>query len=341
MKQSKEHLLHTIHGCLMGVACGDAMGMPSSMMSPDAVRKHFPKGITKFLKAPADHPIHATLEAGEITDDTQQTLVLADAILEDGKVDPHGIAHRLLAWAESLNGFDTLLLGPSSLRALRAIKEGKDIREAGPFGDTNGASMRIAPVGIINCGNVKKTVADVILACLPTHNTNIAISGASAVACAIGASIKKKQSIDSIINIALRGAALGMRFGNPWIGASIAKRTELALEIVSKKQSEKNMLRNLYDVIGAGVATTETIPVSLALFYYAKGDPIRTVQLTANLGGDADTLGAIAGAIAGAFAGIDAFPNYYKDTIERVNDLNLESYAERLANWIIDHGTND
>lgn len=333
MKQSNIQLVKRIHGCLMGVACGDAMGMPTSMMSPDAIRKHFPKGISDFVKAPKNHPIHAGLAAGQVTDDTQQTLVVADAILEDGLVDPLGIARRLLAWAESLNGLETALLGPSSLRALRAIKEGKNINETGPFGDTNGASMRISPVGIIHRGALRDTVDDVALACLATHNTDIAISGASAVACAVGAAVAGTRSIDRIIEAALRGATLGMKRGRPWIGASIVKRTEFALDIVKRRTSEKKILQDLYDYVGAGVATTETIPVCLAIVAYAEGDPVRTVKLTANLGGDADTIGAIAGSIVGAFAGIDAFPMRYRETIETVNNLRLEEYAIRLSEW--------
>ncbi|RKY47431.1 MAG: ADP-ribosylglycohydrolase family protein, partial [Candidatus Neomarinimicrobiota bacterium] len=37
-----------IKGCLVGVAAGDAMGMPSSMMSPKTIQKVFGK-IRTFL----------------------------------------------------------------------------------------------------------------------------------------------------------------------------------------------------------------------------------------------------------------------------------------------------
>lgn len=331
----RNSLMERIYGSLMGVAVGDAMGMPTSMLDPDRIKTLFPGGIHDFLPAPANHPIHSGMVAGQVTDDTQQTLVIADSILEAGKVDPELIARKLLLWAESFKAFSSLLLGPSSMRALQAFQAGTSIEKTGAHGDTNGASMRIAPVGVINLGDVEGTVRDVALACKPTHNTNIAIAGASAIACALGACVRGERSLEGIISIALEGVVKGMKLGNPWLGASIVRRTELALDILRHAASESQVLRDLYEVIGASTSTTETVPTSLALFYYSRGDPVRTAQLAARMGGDADTIGAIAGSIAGAYAGIEAFPQSMCETIERVNHCGLNLYAARLGDFAI------
>ena len=113
--------------------------------------------------------------AGQVTDDTQQTLLIADSIIEKQKIDPEDIAARLIKWADEINAFTTMAVGPSSLRALYAIKEGKSVHETGSVGDTNGSVMRIGAVGIFGKGDLKRTVDAVEKACLPTHNTNIAI----------------------------------------------------------------------------------------------------------------------------------------------------------------------
>jgi ADP-ribosylglycohydrolase len=330
-----EHIFKSIYGCLMGVACGDAIGMPTSMLSPDRIRIIFPEGISKFEPAPNTHPIHQNYIAGQTTDDTQQTLIIAQSIIEDKEVNARNIAHRILKWAEESNGFQSLLLGPSSLRALQSLRDGVDIKETGTFGDTNGAAMRIAPIGIINLGNVEGTIRDVQKACLATHNTNIAISGASSVACAIGLCIPKKPSLDEIIDIGIVAAERGMTCGNQWIGASISRRIQFALDIVRRAESKNQVLQDLYELVGATVATTETVPVSFALVYYAAGDPLETIQLAANLGGDADTIGAIAGSIAGAYAGIDAFPQEYIEIIESVNSLKLEQISKQLSDFVV------
>ena len=47
-----------IYGCLVGVAAGDAMGMPTSLMSRKAIRDTFPDYIEDFLPAPEGHVIH-------------------------------------------------------------------------------------------------------------------------------------------------------------------------------------------------------------------------------------------------------------------------------------------
>jgi ADP-ribosylglycohydrolase len=319
----------------MGVACGDAMGMPTSMYNPETVRLHFPDGIHDFQPAPATHPIHSGLVAGQVTDDTQQTLAIADAILECGCVDSVAIMRKLLAWAESMDAFSSSLLGPSSLKALQLFKAGAPLETTGKYGDTNGASMRISPVGIINYGDISRTVDDVARACLPTHNTDIAIAGASAIACAIGRCIAGERSLDSVFSAAVQGAELGITKGNSWIGASIPRRVRLAFDIVVTAGSEQTILRNLYDIVGATVTITETVPTCLALVKYANGDPLKTILFAANMGGDADTIGAIAGSIAGAYAGIDAFPIEYRRRIEEVNHCELERHALQLADFII------
>jgi len=327
-------LKEKIYGCLVGVAAGDAMGMPTAMMSPEKIRTIFKDYVEDFLPAPAGHSIHANMRAGQITDDTQQTLVIADSILAHHTIDPTDIARRLITWCESVNAFDTLILGPSSSRSLLSIKQGKPIREAGIFGDTNGACMRISPVGIYAMGELERTVESVALACLPTHNTNIAISGASAIAMAIGTALSGESNVDSIIQRALQAAEMGMLKGNIWYGASILKRTELALQIVTSHQNRTSIMNDLYNIIGAGVAITETVPLALAVLKMTAGDPVDAIRIAVNLGGDCDTTASIIGGMCGAIAGIRAFPDKWIEKIEEVNHLHLDQYAQKLYDLV-------
>jgi ADP-ribosylglycohydrolase len=323
-------LFDKIYGCLIGVAAGDAMGMPSSMMDPEIIRQTFNSGIKNFLAAPAGHIIHNGLKAGEITDDTQQTLLVADSLIEQGCVDPQDIANRLIKWAESLGAFDSAMLGPSTLRSLYAIRSGRSIEESGSVGDTNGAAMKISPVGIYGMGNMKRTLQAVSQACLPTHNTNIAIAGAAAIAIAVGTAIHTKSSVDQIIQLALQAAELGMKKGNIWFGASIPERTKLALSIVARSSGLEEAMRELYQVIGAGVMMTETVPTCLAIVKMADGNPVEAIRIAANLGGDCDTIASIVGAICGAISGAKHLPAQWIKTIEDVNHLQLDQYAFKL-----------
>lgn len=330
---TKEEIFKKAYGTLLGVAAGDALGMPSSMMSPEAIKETFKEKITTFLPAPEGHVIHFGMKAGEITDDTQQTLVLADIFLEEGKFSKESVAKRLLAWAKKIEGFSNTMLGPSSLRSLKRIEEGFPIDEAGTMGDTNGAAMRISPVGIVNPGNYDAVLKDVHEVCIPTHNTNIAISGAASVACAVSAGMAGKN-IDGVVKAFFYGAEKGMNLGNRWYSASIIHRAKWALEIAHSAKSEEEFWSDLYNYIGAGVVMSEAAPTAIALFVYYKGDPMKTIIGAANMGGDCDTIGAIAGSIAGAYSGLDAFPKEVIDKLEEVNSLDLERYAKEFTKKI-------
>jgi ADP-ribosylglycohydrolase len=327
-------LKNRIKGCLVGIAAGDAMGMPTSMMSPTTIKKVFGDYVTGFLPAPPGHVIHDKMIAGQITDDTQQTLLIADSIIAKGEIDPEDIARRLIKWGDEINAFSTMAVGPSSLRALYGIKAGKSVYETGSVGDTNGAVMRIGAVAIFGKGNITRTIDAVEKACIPTHNTNIAIAGASAVAMAIGSAINGEQNIDLIIDKALKAAKIGMERGNIWYSASIIERTKLALNIVSQKKSKEHIINELYEIIGAGVQISETVPTCLAITKLTNGDVIEAIQIATNLGGDCDTIAAITGSICGAISGSDNIPKQWVELLEKVNPYNFDDYTDKLFQTI-------
>jgi len=82
------------------------------------------------------------------------------------------------------------LLGPSTRRAVDAVLAGTAPEEAGVSGDTNGAAMRITPVGIKVAPDNPRTLVDAVQeASLVTHNTSVALAGAAAVAAAVSAGV--------------------------------------------------------------------------------------------------------------------------------------------------------
>ena len=62
-------------GCLFGMACGDAMGVPSSFMTPDYIARTW-GWIDTFLPPEKGHIFHDGLKAGEYTDDSEQAIAL-------------------------------------------------------------------------------------------------------------------------------------------------------------------------------------------------------------------------------------------------------------------------
>lgn len=319
-------------GALYGVALGDAMGMPGELWPRARIASHF-GWIDRFLPGPDGHFVVDGFEAGQVTDDTQQTVMLAQAIVAaGGEVKGKVVAEHLVQWADRVGATGGNFLGPSSERAIGLLRDGASLEEAGARGDTNGAAMRIVPVGVlVPSTDIDRLVSQVVEACRPSHYTDIAIGGAAMVAAAVSGAIDT-GSLDHAIDMARQAGVVAAAFGNPTPGASLQRRLQMALTIVASPADDDAVLQELYDVTGAGVAMTEAVPAALAVAVRSGGDPVRAAILCANLGGDTDTIGAMATGIVGAAAGIEAIPTAYIDTLERVNDLSqMRELGQALA----------
>lgn len=78
------------------------------------------------------------------------------------------------------------------------------------------------------------------------------------------------------------------------------------------------------------LATEQAVPAAFALVSRSPDDPWRAVLAAARLGGNSDTIAAIAGAIGGARTGARAFPPGALEVVEEVNDLGLRAVAHQL-----------
>ncbi|MDD4792636.1 MAG: ADP-ribosylglycohydrolase family protein, partial [Firmicutes bacterium] len=121
-----------ITGALAGVAIGDAMGMPSEFMTREQIRDAY--GRIEGFCAPCEGHVHCGMGAGRITDDTEQTLALIEALDRHGRITPDVAAEAYLKWAEQCNAYESSVLGPSSRKALEKLKAGEDPRTTGSSG---------------------------------------------------------------------------------------------------------------------------------------------------------------------------------------------------------------
>ncbi|RUW54612.1 ADP-ribosylglycohydrolase family protein [Mesorhizobium sp. M1A.F.Ca.ET.072.01.1.1] len=318
-------------GALIGGALGDAMGMPTQLLSPARIAELY--GHVEGFVAPAvDHPVSKGLPAGAITDDTEQALLLGRILVSSGNRFDHARwVNALLDWERDVKARGSYdLLGPSTKRAIDAINNGVPAEEAGRGGDTNGAAMRIAPVGImIRPEPLDALVAKVAETCRATHNTSIAIASAAAVAAAVSLGVSGadwRAASGHAVAAAKLGAALGH-----WVtGGDIAERVLWAKELVRGK-GDKEAIRLIVDLIGTGVASQESIPAAFAVLEVANGDAWRAAVISANLGGDTDTIGAIAAGMAGACSGLSGLP---QDQIAGLKGIDLAE-VKALANDLV------
>ncbi|MEZ4666341.1 MAG: ADP-ribosylglycohydrolase family protein [Anaerolineae bacterium] len=297
-------LKQKILGGLYGQALGDAWGMPA-YFHPDQTWKAF-GWITEFLSAPSDHEVHAGLPAARITDDSEQAFSLAREYIRANGVTLDATVKGIVEWYDRVGGDSSKYVGPSTRRGVQALKRGEDPRLTGRLGDTNGAAMRVSPVGLLHPNDPIGAIEDAATSCIPTHNTSVAISGASAVAAAIAVAMREDTTLDAIIAAGMLGAELGRQKGDPWLGPSVARRIQMAVAIARKSGDPMARLREIYDVVGTSLSIVETVGAVFGVLVMADGDPKQSAIYAANLSGDADTVGAIACAIAGAFRGVEA-----------------------------------
>ncbi|MGW4906119.1 ADP-ribosylglycohydrolase family protein [Streptomyces sp. NPDC004270] len=320
-------------GAFYGLALGDALGMPTQVMSREDVVRVYGT-ISGFEAARPDNPVSAGMPAGSVTDDTEQAVIVARLIDEGhGRIDPLRLAHELLDWEKEMKAkgsFD--LLGPSTKAALDAVARGVSPEEAGRNGTTNGAAMRVTPVGIAFAADPLDPFVDrVVESCQVTHDTTIGIAGAAAVAAAVSTGVGG-GSLGEAVTAAVTAARAGARRGHWIAGADIAARIEWAWELV-RDLPEAEALDRVVALVGTSVASQESVPAAFAVLALADGDPWRTALLAANLGGDSDTIGAIAGAVAGSVAGLSALPAEAVRTLRTVNSLELEPLTARLLTF--------
>ena len=310
-------MLTRARGALYGLAIGDALGMPTQMLSRAEIVRRWGPLLPGFEPAPPGHPIAGGMPAGAVTDDTEQAILLARLLVKGrGTIDPHELAAALTEWERAMAERGSLdLLGPSTKRAVAAILAGVPPEEAGATGTTNGAAMRIAPVGIAvsvalhdSTPNLRlSTLVDrTVMASCVTHNTGVALAGAAAVAAAVSAGVSG-ATIAEATALGIQAASSAARRGHWVAGADVAARIEWATSLVaSHAQAEAAEL--IYTLVGTSLATQESVPAVFAVLAAVPADPWRACRMAASLGGDSDTIAAMTGAIAGACHGAGSFP---------------------------------
>ncbi|MGV8920690.1 MAG: ADP-ribosylglycohydrolase family protein [Pseudomonas sp.] len=320
-------------GAFYGLALGDALGMPTQSLSREQIKTRFGL-VNRLLDAGPDQPIAPNMPAGSITDDTEQAILVGELLIESrGHIEPATLAQRLIEWEAVMQAKGSQdLLGPSTKRAIQMILAGHSPEETGRFGTTNGAAMRITPVGIAaDIANPKRFIDAVVQACQVTHNTTLGISSAAAVAGVISAGING-STLNEALAAGVMAAQLGEQHGHWVAGGRIAARIQWAQTLCA--DCENAALPDLlYDVIGTSVASQESVIAAFALAHQVAAQRMSAFDalcMAASLGGDTDTIAAVLGAMLGACLGLSAWPAAMIEQVKTVNRLDLASLVEGL-----------
>jgi ADP-ribosylglycohydrolase len=122
-------------------------------------------------------------------------------------------------------------------------------------------------------------------------------------------------SVASATDAAVDAARIGAERGHWVAGADLATRIRWATGLVAGR-SPQEAAEVIYSLVGTSLATQESVPAAFAVLSAVPGDPWQACLLAASLGGDCDTIAAMAGAIGGAVHGLAAFPPHAVEVID-------------------------
>lgn len=295
---SAPSLVDRYRGCLLGLAVGDALGGPVEFMTAGAIRGTHGR-LREMIGGGWLH-----LAPGEVTDDTQLTLVIARSIARLGRVDPADIAAGFVDWYRGRPKD----VGNTTAASIRHLIDGASWREAGRMthggdgglGAGNGSLMRTAPLA---------------LACRrDPASLDRAGREVSAITHASPLATESCVAFDRALVAVLEGVS------DPLVAAAAVEHDEVRAVVSAIPGLERPDVRS-------GGFVLETLQA--ALWSFARHDDFEeTVVEAVNLGGDTDTTGAVAGALAGARYGVDAIPRRWLAVLQGSEEL--AALADRL-----------
>lgn len=329
-------MYNKILGCLIGAAAGDAMGAATEARTRDQIIQYFGHLVDDFEIPPSD-TFGAGNVKGQVTDDFSSAYFIAkNIVLDGGIVKEDSVKKGLIEWSSNAKFFDRFA-GPTTRLAIERYKNndinnissGQTNRQA-----TNGAAMKISPIGLLNIGKIDKAIEDAIKVTMLTHDNYLATSGAGAIAAAVSEAATSHSTYYSVIEAGFYGAEQGEKIGKQIardvVGPSVIKKMQLAIQIGLTNKTFDEKIIEIADLIGTGLHISEAVPSAFGIFASCKGDAIKSVLGGVNAGYDTDTLATISGALGGALQGADAYPEHYLPTLEQANEFEIKWLAEQI-----------
>ena len=280
-------------GSLVGLAVGDAMG---DLGRKDEYRKRY--GIVTNLH-----------EDAKSTDDTEFALLVARTLLDcRGNLTVDAV---VCAWESYIiaNGGVFERGGMPQYGAVANLKRGMAPPLSGHDNVANyddGAAMRVAPIGIVCAGDVKRAVDFAEIDAQISHSAD-GIWAAQAVAASVAVAMVG-ASVDEIVQTGIAQIP-----PDSWLGRAMGR----AMIICDEEKTIENAWERLHTELWtpSHSASPEAVPQIYAVFRLTQGDFKRGMFWACNFGRDADTLGAVIGALSGALHGIDVIPQTWVEKV--------------------------
>lgn len=303
-------------GLLLGIAVGDALGLPAEGLPPQRARRLFGTSWRHRL----------IFGRGMISDDTEHVLFVSQSLLvhpEAADLFARRLARSLRWWLAALPAG----VGWATLRAVVRLWCGVPPERSGVFSAGNGAAMRAAPIGAFFASSREKIDAFAAAASRITHSDPRALTGAKTVAYAAAWVVREngRRPASGELRDLLNEAAPD----------DLAWRSLVERLVTAERQglAVTDFARALGLDRGVTGYVYHSVPVALYGWWRHFGDFRATLASVLDCGGDTDTTGSIAGGLAGLVVGEAGLPTSWARGIAewpRGTDV-LRAVADRLA----------
>lgn len=328
----------TARGCLFGLALGDALAFPTEFIRSveEIEAKYGPGGPAE----PQGNP-------GLVTDDTQMTLAVGEALLKAER--PYTAAsveeplrEAFIAWMVSPD--NTRAPGFTCMSACRRLLQGDRWWVATVAGSKGcGANMRVAPVGLLSDVDPATRAALAQFQAALTHGHPTALAASDLTAWAVADLAAGGEPATLPARLCDYARSQRTVYHADWLGPLASDRSSMVSpeEFIARGWDEcLEVLDRLAAAVAAGdrdsdpcLATgpgwiaEEAFATGLLCFLLFPDDPVAALRRAAVTSGDSDSIACLAGAFAGAHRGIDAWPADWIACIEYRDRLDALVYG--------------
>lgn len=317
-----------IAGALYGVALGDAMGRLTEFSSTRKIYDRHGRYGPMQLPFPA-----------LFTDDTQMTLAVSRALDTARSLTPRELVRTLRREFITWNRKDPRRApGATCVQAIGIMERYRDVpwtRASQVHSKGCGANMRVAPTAFI--ADLGTALGAAQLQAAMTHGHPIALAATELTALAIrwAAEGTPLHGLVERLTDSAHSSLTANTYRDEWLGklhlrwnaapdTTMRIAWQTCINILTKTQmllDRANAPLDACEVLGGGWIAEEALALGLYYVIHYEGDLPLTVSYAARTSGDSDSIASIAGAIGGARMGERAWPESWRQRIERRWDI--------------------
>jgi ADP-ribosylglycohydrolase len=312
-------------GALLGQALGDALGFVVEAEPPEAAAAYVRDSLQSGRAGERGHP---SFPFGQYTDDTQLARELLLSVRETGTWSPPAFAERIATLVRDRRDVGA---GEGTRAAARRLLAGASWRDAAtpaPYAG-NGSAMRVGPIGVLFDGDASGMRRAAAEQSRITH----ADPRCAAAAVAVAGTVSLASAPGPLDARALLSTVAGWADAEDRSMADAVAGVADWLDASPEEAARRLQLAGLdphhaVEWRGISAFVVPSVAWSLYAFLRSPDDYWATVCTAIAVGGDTDTMAAMAGAMAGARLGPAVLPGHLLD---RLTDQGTWGAAELAA----------